>query len=696
MNQSHHPEHSSTGATPSGAANQSVTSPNEETNELIAPYQTQQLLHEVGIYQIELELQNQELRRVQEELIASRSLYFDLYHNAPIGFCTLNSAGMITQANLTATTLLGYAARSLVGQYFINLVHVEDLLIYRNLLEALTLAEDIQSCELRVKALGGFDFWVKLIAAQHLETNTEGSVSSIRLAVSDISQRINTEAALHLRSTALDATTNAVSIIDKSGVVELVNPAHVLLTGYTVEESIGKPMRQIGFFEDGSAFDDRLWRAILAGQTWQGELRDHHKSGEVFDTEMTITPLLSNKGYVTHAIIVQQDVSQRKLLEEQFRQSQKMQAFGDFAGGIAHDFNNILGTILMQADVMEVELGLPGPTRNGLEQIRKDAHRGADLVRHLLVFGRKQKPDFRNLDLNEIVRNLSKLMERLVGDGVKVRLSLASSRLIIRADSAMLDQVIMNLVSNSLDAMPDGGEIFIHTEERLLPPEQAEMMPTHDPRPRAVLRFEDTGCGISTEILEKIYEPFFTTKDIGKGTGLGLAIVYGIINQHKGSVRVESKVGRGTSFEILLPTSASCEIAPLAEPVMTELVGGEETILLVEDQATLRVLTGKILEKYGYTILYAGDGAEALEVSARHGQRIDLLMTDLQLPGGISGDILADRLSSHIPDLRTIFISGGSIDLSGDRLRLSAKRKFIKKPAFPRTLLDLIRNCLDA
>ncbi|MEY3898011.1 MAG: hypothetical protein RLZZ214_3532, partial [Verrucomicrobiota bacterium] len=359
-------------------------------------------------------------------------------------------------------------------------------------------------------------------------------------------------------------------------------------------------------------------------------------------------------------------------------------------------FNNILGTILMQADVMEMGLGLSGAAREGLQQIRTDALRGADLARHLLVFGRKQTPEFRDLDLNVVVTNLVKMVGRLVGDGVKLRTCLAPSPLITRADSGMLDQVVMNLVGNALDAMPGGGDILLQTTEVVLTPEQARLIPDSQPGRYVALKFGDTGCGIPPEILGRIYEPFFTTKDIGKGTGLGLAIVYSIVNQHKGLLRVESKVDRGTTFEIFLPASSTGNTIPLAPASLFEPVGGNETILLVEDQAALRILTGKILEKFGYTVLYAADGLDALEVATHHMGRIDLLMTDLQLPGGIAGHNLADRLSSKINDLRIIFISGGFVEFNNERLHLSAKRKFIKKPASPRVLLDMIRVCLDA
>lgn len=680
----------------SGDFAKNVPNPNSEAFDSMSPGQMEKPLHEMRFIQIELEMQNQELLRIQTELITSKTRYFDLYNTAPIGFCTLGSGGLILQANIAATALLGSTGIDPVGQYFINLIFKEDFLIYDKFRNTFLKGDAIRSCELRVKPPGGVISWVELSASIYIDDSDAGAGALIQMAISDISQRINAESALHLISAALNSTTNAVSIMDRSGIVEWINPAHAALTGYTALETIGKPMGLTGFFEHGPTFHDELWLSILAGKTWQGELQDRHKTGSLFTKELTVTPLIDGGGNVTHAIVVQQDITQRKLLEEQFRQSQKMQAFGDLAGGIAHDFNNILGTILLQADVMEMGLNLSGEARDGLQQIRKDALRGAELTRHLLVFGRKQIPEFRDLDLNVVVTNLVKMVGRLVGDGVKLRTSLAPCPLITRADSGMLDQVVMNLVGNALDAMPGGGEIFVQTTKIRLTPEQAGMIPDSRPGLYVVLRFGDTGCGIPPEILGRIYEPFFTTKDIGKGTGLGLATVYGIVNQHKGLLHVESKVGSGTTFEILLPASSTREIAPQAETFGSEPVGGKETILLVEDQAALRILTGKILEKSGYFVLYAADGVDALEIEIRHRGRIDLLMTDLQLPRGITGDDLADRLSSKINDLRTIFISGGFVEFSNDRLHLSAKRKFIKKPATPRVLLEMVRICLDA
>jgi two-component system cell cycle sensor histidine kinase/response regulator CckA len=346
---------------------------------------------------------------------------------------------------------------------------------------------------------------------------------------------------------------------------------------------------------------------------------------------------------------------------------------------VAHDFNNIIASILMQVDLLNLLPFHSSEQNQGLHQIRTDALRAADLTRQLLTFSRKQVPRFVELDLNEVIRKLVKMSERIVGDRIALDVDLASGPLVTLADAGMLDQLMMNLVGNARDAMPDGGRISVRTEERTLTPEEARSIPEGRPGRYVVLMISDTGCGIPPEILAQIFEPFFTTEQEGKGTGLGLATVYGIVSPHQGLLTVGSTVGKGTSFQIFLPASSARLAAPVALTTSTRSIGGRETILLVEDRASLRKLTGILL----------------LEIGRHHPGRIDLLLTDLQMPGGIGGVKLGDRLSALCADLRIIFVSGGTVDTAGDGLCLSSKRIFVGKPTQPGALLEMIRTCLD-
>ena len=392
------------------------------------------------------------------------------------------------------------------------------------------------------------------------------------------------------------------------------------------------------------------------------------------------------------------DTNDRKQLEIHLRHSQKMQAFGQLAGGVAHDFNNILATILMQLDVLKLEPGQSEEKSHGLQQIRADALRATDLTRQLLTFSRRQVPQFRELDLNAEVRKLAIWSRRIIGDHVTLDVCLAPKPLITLVDAGMLDQIVMNLLGNAIHAMPSGGGIKLDTEERILTHEDARSMPEGRPGRYAVLTITDTGCGIAPEILPHIFEPFFTTKDVGKGTGLGLATVFGIVQQHQGLLTVQSEVGHGTSFRIFLPASAGLRphpTEPAAAATTTKFMGGRETILLVEDQTSLRRLTGLLLEGHGYRVLYAIDGVDALEVCERHPERIDLLLTDTQMPRGIDGHELADRLVERCPDLRVIIVSASAVATGEQGLSLPTERIFLGKPFLSGELLETVRSCLD-
>jgi len=302
----------------------------------------------------------------------------------------------------------------------------------------------------------------------------------------------------------------------------------------------------------------------------------------------------------------------------------------------------------------------------------------------------------RHVDLTDIVSNVAKMMQRGVGANVRVRLSLDARPLRIRADSGMIEQMLMNLVINARDAMASGGTLTIETSEKDLTEEEARLHLPAKAGPHVSMRVTDTGCGIKKENLARIFEPFFTTKDAGKGTGLGLATVFGIVTQHGGAIKVHSEIDRGTTFEILLPEDddAAADVAP-AQAAATKPRGGTETILIVEDEAQVRMLTRMVLERAGYTVLEASTGTAALHRWQEHRGAIDLVLTDLIMPQGMNGHQLADRLRLEDPKLKVVFTSGYSPDLAGSEQSLT-EGNFIAKPSTPRRILETVRRCLDS
>ncbi|HUD49646.1 MAG TPA: response regulator [Candidatus Baltobacteraceae bacterium] len=385
--------------------------------------------------------------------------------------------------------------------------------------------------------------------------------------------------------------------------------------------------------------------------------------------------------------------------QEQLRQSQKLEAIGQLAGGVAHDFNNLLAVISGNAGLALLEAAAsPGKIVEALKEINAASERAANLTRQLLAFSRRQMMRSQPVNLDDIIKNLSKMLKRIIGEDIDLRCNYTPLLPPVQADIGMLEQVLVNLVVNARDAMPDGGKLLITTEQLTFEMGPDLAHPEGRPGKFVCATVKDTGLGISGENLPRIFDPFFTTKEIGKGTGLGLATVYGIVKQHQGWIEVCSQVGCGSSFKIYLP---ALEIArPAANeraPEAAEPPKGMETVLLVEDEQALRSITRRILERSGYHVLEAGSGPEALKIWESAGSKVDLLLTDVIMPEGITGRKLAEDLLGKKKSLKVIFQSGygGDVMCDGSEILRQTNSYFLQKPCTPRTLLCALRRCLD-
>jgi PAS domain S-box-containing protein len=394
-------------------------------------------------------------------------------------------------------------------------------------------------------------------------------------------------------------------------------------------------------------------------------------------------------------VLTHTDITERRRLEAQLLQAQKMEAIGRLAGGVAHDFNNILAVLLLQTELLLQPPDLPARVREGLDQMRAATERAANLTRQLLLFSRKQVLQPRDLDLNQVVSGMAKMIRRVIGEDIHFELQPAAEPLPLRADPGMIEQVLLNLAVNARDAMPRGGRLVVQTGACEVDAETARRHPEARPGWHVWLRVEDTGCGIPPEVLPHIFEPFFTTKPAGKGTGLGLATVYSVTRQHQGWIEVETEVGRGTAFQVFLPGAPQPAAAP-PEPASGKAApGGNETILLVEDDPVLREATRAVLESRGYTVLVAEDGMQALQLWAAHAPRVALLLTDLVMPGGVTGQELARVLLHERPNLKVVYTSGYSAEWSGTEPHLGPNERFLPKPCPAEQLLVTLRRCLD-
>ena len=440
---------------------------------------------------------------------------------------------------------------------------------------------------------------------------------------------------------------------------------------------------------------EALERAFDLGTPFAMELRATTLAGKELWTEIRGLRRVQ-EGEEAYVMGTFQDITQRKHLEAQLRQAQKLEAIGQLAGGVAHDFNNILAAMVLQLDWLRLHGDADAERRGVLEDLQAEARRAAELTRQLLMFGQRAVLAVKPLNLNEVVENLLRMLRRLIGDDMVLRFDEKTARPWIEADASMMEQVLLNLVVNARDAMPRGGRITIATTTVTPDPADPATHPDRRPGYFVCLAVSDSGCGMDAATRKRIFEPFFTTKAVGKGTGLGLATVHGIVAQQKGWVEVDSEVGMGSTFRVYLPEipppAAAATPSESAEPIPR----GSGTLLLVEDEPTLRRVTGRTLRAQGYQVHEAGNGKEAMALWRQHGPRVDLLLTDMVMPEGMTGLELAEQLQSLKPGLKAIIASGYGLEATPSSLKSERGIVYLAKPYAAEALITVVRDCLKA
>jgi PAS domain S-box-containing protein len=530
------------------------------------------------------------------------------------------------------------------------------------------------------------------------QIESRGLLRALRYAI----ERKNMEEALfvekerlRLQSAALEATADGVMITERDGSITWVNPAFSRITGFSAEEATGRKPSILRSGKHDDLLYGELWKTILGGQVWDGELTNMRKDGQLYLEAQTITPVRNTRGEISHFVSVKRDVSQRRRFEEELRQSQKMEAVGRLAGGVAHDFNNILGVIMGYGEIVKRRMPAADPLQGKVAEILKAAASAADLTRQLLAFSRKQILQPRVLDLNLVVADMDKMLRRLIGEDIELKTSLREPLGSVRADPGQIEQVLMNLVVNARDAMPGTGSLLIETAAVELDASSLALHPGARPGPHVMLAVSDTGEGMDKETVSRIFEPFFTTKALGKGTGLGLSTVYGIVQQSGGLIDVYSEKGLGTTFKVYLPrieaTAARAAVESAPRPPRAE----SETVLLVEDEAALRSMICETLSDGGYRVLEAGTPREAFDVAAAHEGPIHAVLTDVIMPG-MSGRELADQLRSIRPETPVVYMSGYTDDAIGHHGLLDPGTLFLQKPFTADALLWKLHEALVA
>jgi two-component system, cell cycle sensor histidine kinase and response regulator CckA len=506
-------------------------------------------------------------------------------------------------------------------------------------------------------------------------------------------QRQKTEQMLRKLHLAVEQTVEMIVITDPQGVMEYVNPSFESVTGYSREEVIGKRFSMLRSDQQGFELTPNAWELAFSGEPFRGVVLNRKKDGEMLIVEKTVTPVRDVEGKITNFVACAHDITQRRSLEAQLQQAQKMDAIGRLAGGVAHDFNNLLMVIGAYAELTEDALSPEHPLRHNVHEILNAARRAADLTRQLLAFGRKQVQSLELLDLNRIISEINRMLPRLIGEDIELEFLPGTELGMARVDHVQIEQVLMNLAANARDAMSQGGRLTIATSATSAEDAYRDHLRVLPPGDYVLLAVTDSGEGIAPEHISHIFEPFYTTKEQGKGIGLGLATVYGIVKQSGGYLWVDSKPNEGTSFQIYLPRfAAEAGVAPTIQEE-EQPMHGQETVLLVEDETDVRVPTGQFLALQGYVVLEAASGEKAMQISNEFRGPIHLMISDVVMPQ-MSGRSLADKLFIDRPQMKVLFVSGYAEKIGAHLNGHAAVSQFLQKPFSLRVLSKKVHTLL--
>jgi PAS domain S-box-containing protein len=638
------------------------------------------------------------LRQAQDALRESEEQFRAMFDLTSVGVAQADPVtGRWLAMNPRMCLITGYSAAELLAMRIPEITHPEDRQRDWDLFQGVVKGEAPEyKLEKRYIRKDGSIAWVNVNMV--VLRDAAGKPTRTVATIEDITER--RRAAELLRESEeryrhiVEAASEGICSLDAELRITFANGAFARMLSFLPEELLGTPLERYAFPEEFDEFK-RHMDVRRRGVAEQYERRLRRKDGKECWCLVSGAPILDLEGRFAGSFKMFTDITGRRRLEEQLRQSQKMEAVGRLAGGVAHDFNNLLTVMFGYSDILLQGLE-PGPLHEAMQEVRRAGERAAALTRQLLAFSRKQTLVPEVLDMGDVVSGLSTMVERLIGEEIKVSVVVSPNLGRVKADRGQLEQVVMNLAVNARDAMPKGGSLIFELQNVELDDADTVTHAEIKPGPYVLLAISDTGTGIDAETQNRIFEPFFTTKEAGKGTGLGLSTVHGIVHQSGGSISVYSEPGQGTTFKVYLPRFAGdAAVRRPVSAVRKALPTGSETVLVVEDEAAIRKLTNLILQKAGYTVLLAESPDAAEQIAGSYPGPIHLMLTDVVMPG-MRGPELAERLLRLRLDLRVLYMSGYTDNAIAHHRFLDAGTEFLQKPFTPVALMQKIREVLGS
>ncbi|MHC1743819.1 MAG: PAS domain S-box protein [Syntrophobacteraceae bacterium] len=639
-----------------------------------------------------------ELQQAQDELRKSESEYRELVQSANSIILRMDTRGHIAFLNEFGQKFFGYTEQELLGRNVVGTIipkidstgynleaKIEDLCAH---------PERYVTSSHESMRKDGERVWVSW--TNRAITDAEGRLTELLWIGNDITERRQAEDARLGLVTAVEQATETIIITDAEGVIQYVNPTFERITGFSRDEAVGRTPRLLKSGKHDRAFYRQMWDTLGRGEVWAGHFINRHKNGGLYEEEATISPVRNAQGQIVSYVAVKRDVTDEVKWEMQLRQAQKMEAIGTLAGGIAHDFNNILTAIYGYAEMARYKTQEDSGVHRDLDQVLTACNRAKDLVRQILTFSRQGEQERKPVQLRPILKEALKLLRASLPSTIEINqdIALRSGEDRVLADPTQIHQVLMNLCSNAADAMRDSGGILeVTLDQQDVDEGQARRFPGLHPGRHVRMCVRDTGHGMDPEVMEHIFEPFYTTKGLGKGTGMGLAVVHGIVRNHNGAITVSSELGKGSVFAVLLPQLAYTVIEELRSDEQP-LPRGHESILLVDDEPALVNLGRQMLESLGYRVTTKTSSLGALELFRVDPDRFDLVVTDMTMPqltgAGLTRELLAIR-----PSLPIILCTGFSELIDAEKAKSLGIREYLMKPFVIRSMAEAVRRSLD-